>query len=70
MFQLFSFESNKKVCQNKDFLKILEFNLCQKSDKIPSIIYADLEPLIKKVDGRKNILEKLSTIIIGDTFNV
>ena len=27
---------------------ILQFNQCMKSDKIPHIIYADLESLIKK----------------------
>ena len=41
------------VCKNKDFCnniiiisecnKILEFNQYQKSDKVPFIIYADLE---------------------------
>ena len=30
------------------FLKILEFNQYQESDKIPFIIYANLESLIKK----------------------
>ena len=62
-------ESHKKVCENKDFCgvalsfkdtKILEFNQFQKSDKIPSILYADLESFIKKVNGCKNIPEKLS----------
>ena len=42
---------HKKVCENKDFCsvempsedtKILEFNQCNKSDKAPFIIYADL----------------------------
>ena len=41
----------KKVCENKDFCgvvmpsentKIIEFNQYQKSDKTPSIMYADL----------------------------
>ena len=45
--------------------KILEFNQYHKSDKIPSIIYADLESFIKKVDGCKNTPEKLSTTKIG-----
>ena len=41
--------------------KILEFNqLCQ-SDKTPSIIHADLESLIKRIDRCKNNSEKLST---------
>ena len=38
--------------------KILEFNQYQKSDKAPFIIYADLECLIKKIDGCKNNPEK------------
>ena len=33
--------------------KILKCNQCWKSDKTPSIIYADLASLIKKVDGCK-----------------
>ena len=34
--------------------KILEFNQYQKSDKVPFIIYADLECLIEKIDGCKD----------------
>ena len=34
--------------------KILKFNQYQKSDKIPFIIYADLDCLIEKIDGCKN----------------
>ena len=34
--------------------KTLQFNQYQKSDKTPSITYADPESLIKKVDGIKN----------------
>ena len=34
--------------------KILEFNQYQKSNKAPFIIYADLECLIKNVDGCKS----------------
>ena len=53
-------ESHKKVCENKHFCnvtspsedtKILEFNQYQKSDKATFIVYADLECIIKKVDG-------------------
>ena len=47
---------------------ILEFNQYQKSDKTPSINYADLEFLIKKVDGSKNNPEKLSKIKVGGFF--
>ena len=65
---------NKTVCENKDLWgvampsednKVLGFNQYQTSDKIPSIIYADVESLIKKVDGCKNNPEKLSTRKIG-----
>ena len=64
-------ESHKNVYQNNSFRgvaipsegnKILEFNQYRKSQKTLSIIYADLESLIKKVDGCKNNPEKLSTI--------
>ena len=57
------FELHKRVCENKDFCnvimpsgdtKILEFDKYQKSDKIPIIIYADLECVIEKIDGCKN----------------
>ena len=33
--------------------KILEFNQYQKFDKVQLIIYADLECIIKKIDGCK-----------------
>ena len=61
---------NKRVCENKDFYKIimpsdstkiLEFNQYQKSDKGPSIIYADLKYIIEKIDGCKNNPENSST---------
>ena len=34
--------------------KILEFNQYKKSEKVPFIIYADLECIIEKIDGCKN----------------
>ena len=34
--------------------KILEFNQYRTSDKIPFIIYADLECFIEKINGYKN----------------
>ena len=40
--------------------KVLDFNQYHKSDKTTSIIYADFESLVKKVDGCKNNSEKLS----------
>ena len=54
---------------------ILEFNQYQKFDKTPSIIYADLESLIKKLNVCKNNLEKSSATNVGEhipssTFNV
>ena len=53
-------QSYKKICNNKGFFsivmrftdtKILEFNRYWKSFQTPSIIYAGLEYLIKKIDG-------------------
>ena len=52
-------KSHEKICKNKDFCgiimpskknNILEFNHYMKSDKIPYIIYADIESLIRKID--------------------
>ena len=34
--------------------KVLEFNQYQKFNKVPFMIYADLECLIEKIDGCKN----------------
>ena len=53
----YKLEFHKRVCENKGFCntimpsedtKILEINQCQKSDKAPFIIYADLECIIEK----------------------
>ena len=50
-------KSHEKACKNKDICgtvmpsekgNILEVNQYVKSDKIPYIIFADIEPLIKK----------------------
>ena len=41
--------------------RILEFNQYQKSDQALSIIYADLECKIEKIDGCKNNPENSST---------
>ena len=55
-------QSHKIVCENKDLCniamhseatKLLQFNQNQKSGKAPFVIYADLEYLIEKIDGRK-----------------
>ena len=56
-------KSHEKVCKNKDFCgivmpteknQILKFNQYMKSDKMPYIIYADPESLIKEIDGCEN----------------
>ena len=68
-------ESYKRVCKNKGFCnviitskgtKTLGFNQYQKSDKAPFILYADLECLIKKIDGCKNNAENLSTTKVSE----
>ena len=41
--------------------KKIEFNQYQKSEKVPYIIYADLECIIENIDGCKNNLENSST---------
>ena len=46
--------------------KTLACTQCQKSNKKPSTINADLESLIQKVDGCKNNPEKSSTTKIGE----
>ena len=67
-------KSHEKVCKNKVFCGIimplkkdnmLTFNQYMKSEKIPHIIYVDVEYLIKKIDGygRANNLEKCSSTI-------
>ena len=55
----------------KHYVKIRFLQCCnafQKSNKTPSIIYADLESLIKKVDGCKNNPAKSSTTKVGKHF--
>ena len=51
---------SRKICKNKDFGviltpskkdNVLEFNQYMKSDKMSYIIYADIESLIRKIDG-------------------
>ena len=43
-----------------------ELNQCIMSDKMPYIIYADIESLIKKVDGCTNNPKNFSTTKIGE----
>ena len=68
-------KSHEKVCKNKDFCgivmpsekgHILEFNHYGKSDKMSYIIYADIESLIKKIDGCTNNPENSSTTKMGE----
>ena len=68
-------KSHEKVCNNKDFCgtampseedNILEFKQYMKSDKMPHIIYAHIESLIRKIDGCTNTTENSSTTKIGE----
>ena len=61
---------HRRACENKDFCnanmpsdntKIKEFSQYQKSDKVPFIIYADLQCIIEKTDRFKNNPENSST---------
>ena len=45
---------------------ILEFNQQMKSDKMPYIIYADIESLIRKIDAFTDNPEKSSITNIGE----
>ena len=46
--------------------KILEFNQCQKFDKAPFTIYADLECIIEETDGCKNNPESSFTAKVSE----
>ena len=68
-------ESQEKVCKNKDFCgtvlpsekdRILELHEYMKSGKMSYIIYADIESLIRKIDGCANNLENSSTTKISE----
>ena len=68
-------KSHEKIHKNKDFRgivmssendQILEFNQYVKSDKMSYVIYADIESLIRKIDGCANNLEDSSTTKIGE----
>ena len=49
------------------FLKTIRYySQHQKSDKTPRIVYADLESLIKRIDGCKYNSEKSSTAKVGE----
>ena len=45
---------------------VLNLNKHLKSDKMPYIIYTNLESFVKRIDGRANILEKTSTAKLGE----
>ena len=45
---------------------ILKFSQSQRSNKTSYIIYADLKPLIKKMDGCKNNPEKSTSRKVGE----
>ena len=62
------------MCKNKDYFgivlpsenyNIVQFNQYMNSDKIPYIIYANTESLIKKIDGCLSNPENNSTIPCG-----
>ena len=57
---------HKRVCENKDFKKILEFNQYQKSDNAQFIIYPDLECIAEKIDGWKDNPENSSTTKVSE----
>ena len=46
--------------------KILELKQYMKCDKVPYVIYADIESLIRKIDGCANNQEKLSAMKISE----
>ena len=72
---LHSFRIKNKLESHKDFCyliirfsktKLLEFNQFQKSDKVPFIIYANLECIIEKIDGCKKNPENSSTTKVSE----
>ena len=53
------------LLEQKLKIRILEFNQYIKSDKMPYIIYADIEYFIRKIDGCANSPENSSTTKMG-----
>ena len=67
-------KKHKKLCENHDYCyvkmpekdnKKLKYNQEEKSINFPFIIYADLEPLLKKINTCHNNPEKSSTTKIN-----
>ena len=67
-------ETHKRICENKDFFKVimpskdtkmLKFVQYQKSDKALFFIYANLECFIEKIDGCKHNHENSYTAKVG-----
>ena len=68
------FKKHKKICENHNYCyeempgkdyKMLKYNHGKKSMKVPFIIYADLESLLKKMNTCHNNPEKSSTTKIN-----
>ena len=68
-------KSHEKVCKNQDFCGIalpsrrnnkLDFSQFMKSDKMPYIIYSEIESLIRNIDGCANNPEKSSSVKTGE----
>ena len=57
---------HKKICENHEYIyNIIKYNQGDKSLKLPFIIYADLECLLKKIDTCHNNPDLSSTIKIN-----
>ena len=54
------------IVMPSEISNILEFNKCVKLDQMPYIIYAEIESLIKNIDGYANNPEKSSTTKLGE----
>ena len=59
-----------KKKKTSDENKILEFNQCRKSDKIPSTIFVDFDSLMKRIDGCKNNFKKIILSKSGLTYSL
>ena len=51
---------------SSEISNILEFNKYVKLDQMPCIIYAEIESLIRNIDGYANNPEKSSTTKLGE----